>query len=52
LSTDYVFDGTKTEPYNESDPTNPLSVYGQSKLAGEQELSIHEHSLVVRLSWV
>jgi dTDP-4-dehydrorhamnose reductase len=52
FSTDYVFDGTKPEPYTEWDQTNPLSVYGQSKLAGEHELSAHDQALVVRLSWV
>jgi len=52
FSTDYVFDGTKAEPYNEWDHTNPLSVYGQSKLAGERELAGHDDALVIRLSWV
>jgi dTDP-4-dehydrorhamnose reductase len=50
LSTDYVFDGTKTEPYVEWDTPNPQSMYGRSKLAGERELD--PGSLVVRTSWV
>jgi dTDP-4-dehydrorhamnose reductase len=50
LSTDYVFDGTKPEPYVEWDPPNPQSAYGRSKLAGEHELD--PGSLVVRTSWV
>ena len=37
-STDYVFDGTKTSAYTEEDQTNPLNVYGQSKLKGEQAI--------------
>jgi dTDP-4-dehydrorhamnose reductase len=52
FSTDYVFDGTKETPYNEWDATNPLSVYGKSKLAGEREALAVPDALVVRLSWV
>jgi dTDP-4-dehydrorhamnose reductase len=48
-STDYVFDGTKTEPYVESDPTNPRSVYGQTKLEGEREVL---SGWIVRSSWL
>lgn len=52
-STDYVFDGTKTEPYIESDPTNPPNVYGKSKAAGEQAIrnSGCDH-LIFRTSWI
>src|SRR5205823_1169437 len=53
FSTDYVFDGEKREPYHESDPANPLSVYGESKRAGEENvIAVSEQSLVVRVSWV
>jgi dTDP-4-dehydrorhamnose reductase len=48
-STDYVFDGTKREPYVESDPTNPLGVYGRTKLQGEQEI---REGWIVRSSWL
>ena len=51
ISTDYVFDGTKATPYIESDIPNPQSVYGASKLAGEQNLDLNQDS-VVRISWV
>jgi dTDP-4-dehydrorhamnose reductase len=50
LSTDYVFDGTRPEPYVEWDPTNPVSMYGRSKRGGELELGL-EHT-IVRTSWV
>jgi dTDP-4-dehydrorhamnose reductase len=53
VSTDYVFDGRKGEPYLEWDEPNPLSVYGRSKLGGEQEaLTLHDRCYVVRTSWV
>ena len=52
-STDYVFDGSKSSFYNESDEPNPLSVYGQSKLAGEQAIiNSHCHHFILRTSWV
>jgi dTDP-4-dehydrorhamnose reductase len=53
FSTDYVFDGKKTDPYVEEDKAVPLSVYGESKLEGEQRvLEASSQHLVVRLSWV
>lgn len=52
LSTDYVFPGTSPEPYPEDAPTGPLSVYGASKLAGEQVVAVLADYLVVRTSWV
>jgi dTDP-4-dehydrorhamnose reductase len=53
FSTDYVFDGAKREPYTESDPANPISVYGESKREGEKlVLQTHDQHLVMRVSWV
>jgi dTDP-4-dehydrorhamnose reductase len=53
VSTDYVFDGTKREPYLESDPVNPQTAYGRTKLAGERataEANPRHH--IVRTSWL
>jgi len=53
FSTDYVFDGKKRAPYTEEDETNPISTYGESKLAGEKNVLASENAhLVVRVSWV
>ena len=53
FSTDYVFDGEKRAPYTEEDEANPISIYGESKLAGEKNvLAAQNRHLVVRVSWV
>jgi len=53
ISTDYVFDGMAKTPYQEQDPTNPLNVYGASKLKGEQHIvdTWNKH-FIIRTSWL
>jgi dTDP-4-dehydrorhamnose reductase len=53
VSTDYVFDGTKTEPWIESDPVGPIGAYGRSKLVGEEQVAATdgEHA-IVRSAWL
>jgi len=53
ISTDYVFDGHKKSPYREDDMTNPISVYGQSKLDGEKEIAKYcDKHYILRVSWL
>ena len=53
ISTDYVFDGEKREPYTEEDEARPVSVYGASKREGERlALEANDRALIVRVSWV
>lgn len=52
ISTDFVFDGTKSTPYTEDDPVSPVSAYGRSKAEGEAEALKYEKSMVIRTSWL
>ncbi|HHE65451.1 MAG TPA: NAD(P)-dependent oxidoreductase, partial [Bacteroidetes bacterium] len=54
ISTDYVFEGQGSNPYGETDPVDPQSVYGQSKAAGEKTLldKISDRSYILRTSWL
>ena len=53
ISTDYVFDGEKSNPYNETDFTSPTGIYGKSKLAGEKVISDSiAKSIIIRTSWL
>jgi dTDP-4-dehydrorhamnose reductase len=53
ISTDYVFDGTKREPYLTTDAPNPINVYGETKLLGERMVAGHaEEACIIRSSWI
>ncbi len=53
LSTDFIFDGKKSEPYTESDEPNPLSIYGKTKYDGEtQVIKFAGNALIIRTSWL
>ncbi len=53
ISTDYVFDGEATLPYKETDPVNPINIYGKSKAEGEQAIIRSDaHYIILRTSWV
>ncbi len=53
VSTDYVFNGTGTAPWRSESPTDPINVYGASKLAGEQAIrSLGDHGVIARVSWL
>jgi len=53
ISTDYVFDGTHSSPYVETDPVSPIGVYGRSKAAGEEEIrKVLPSHMIIRTSWL
>jgi len=53
ISTDFVFDGETTKPYSEEDEPNPISVYGNSKLEGEEKIkTVFDNYLIIRTSWM
>jgi dTDP-4-dehydrorhamnose reductase len=52
VSTDYVYDGKASTPYNENIPAAPISAYGRSKLAGEKYALQHPGSMIIRTSWL
>ena len=52
FSTDYVFDGLKNEPYEETDQANPQSIYGKTKWEGEEAVRQHKKHIILRTSWV
>lgn len=53
ISTDYVFDGSQSQPYRETDPTNPINTYGKSKLAGEIAIQkACQNYMILRTAWV
>ena len=52
ISSDYVFDGIKNQPYHENDITNPINAYGKSKLSGENLVKQCKYYLILRTSWV
>ncbi|MCL2241995.1 MAG: dTDP-4-dehydrorhamnose reductase [Chitinispirillia bacterium] len=53
ISTDYVFDGTGSSPYTEDSPVNPQSVYGKSKLAGEEAIiNTYDDIMIFRIAWL
>ena len=53
ISTDYVFDGESDKPYTETDATNPINIYGKTKLAGEQAIqeTMPNSAIIIRTSW-